>query len=199
MTTGKKLTRSLKPQNRASLGSKAAPPKPVGDINGEWTHDLHSTVNNNHKGSLGSRITGPGNNATGAAATAAATRNQRKNARRAAALDRMDVDPAVRQQANVRTAPAAPSPKGISIRGLAGPFAVMAQNFAPGTTAADVESAMTPIGGEMESCRIVKTNPFIIIEMVFLSREGGERVIETFNDKTVRKFFCRRALVAQPD
>lgn len=95
----------------------------------------------------------------------------------------MDIDsPEVTAQANVRAAPKGP---GISIRGLAGPFVVMGQNFAPGTTAADVESAMTPIGGEMESCTVVKTKPFMVVEMVFLSREGGERVIETFNDKTV--------------
>lgn len=74
----------------------------------------------------------------------------------------------------------------MTIRGLAGPFAVMGQNFAPGTTAADVESAMTPVGGEMVSCEVVKTQPFMIVEMVFASREGGERVIETFNNKTVR-------------
>jgi hypothetical protein len=74
----------------------------------------------------------------------------------------------------------------MSIRGLAGPFAVMAQNFAPGTTAADIESAMTPVGGEMHSCVILKTSPFLVAEMVFASREGGEKVIETFNNQTVR-------------
>lgn len=74
---------------------------------------------------------------------------------------------------------------GMTIRGLAGPFTVMAQNFAPGTTPADIESAMTPIGGEIVSCRIVKSKPILIFEMAFASREGGERVIETFNDKTV--------------
>lgn len=94
----------------------------------------------------------------------------------------MDVDAEVRGQVSVRQAP--PS-KGMTIRGLAGPYTVMGQNFAPGTTAADIESAMTPFGGEMESCRIVKAQPFIVVEMVFASREGGERVIETFNDKTV--------------
>lgn len=94
----------------------------------------------------------------------------------------MDVDSGVQDQVNIHQAP--PS-KGISIRGLAGPYTVIGQNFAPGTTAADIESAMTPFGGEMESCRIVKTKPFIMVEMVFVSREGGERVIETFNEKTV--------------
>lgn len=75
--------------------------------------------------------------------------------------------------------------KGMSIRGLAGLYAVMGQNFAPGTTAADIESAMTPVGGEMFSCKIVKTTPFLLAEMVFSSKEGGERVIEMFHNKIV--------------
>lgn len=74
---------------------------------------------------------------------------------------------------------------GLSIRGLAGPYAVMAQNFAPGTTAADIESAMTPVGGEMLSCVILKTSPIIIAEMVFTSKEGADDVISTFNNQTV--------------
>jgi hypothetical protein len=176
-------------KQRASLGSKAAPPKPTGNINGEWTHDLHRSVNDDPR-SLAARITTTTNNANGTTTT----RNQRKSVRRAAALDRMDVDPSLQQQVNIRSSssstalPTAPLSRGISIRGLAGPFTVMAQNFAPGTTEADIESAMTPVGGEMESCRIIKTKPLLIAEMVFVSREGGERVIETFNDKKVRTY-----------
>lgn len=80
----------------------------------------------------------------------------------------------------------------MSIRGLAGLYAVMGQNFAPGTTAADIESAMTPVGGEMFSCKIVKTTPFLLAEMVFSSKEGGERVIEMFHNKIVSdvSLFC---------
>lgn len=93
----------------------------------------------------------------------------------------MDVD-----QVNVVSPPArAASGMGITIRGLAGPYAVMGQNFAPGTTAADIESAMMPVGGEVVSCTVVKTTPFLVVEMVFASREGGQRVIDTFNNKTV--------------
>lgn len=107
----------------------------------------------------------------------------KRAARLAAAADLMDISPDAPQQVNIIKP--APANKGLTIRGLAGPFSVMAQNFAPGTTAADIESAMTPVGGEMVSCTVVKTKPIIIVEMVFVSREGGERVIETFNDKTV--------------
>lgn len=63
----------------------------------------------------------------------------------------------------------------------------MAQNFAPGTTEADIESAMTPVGGEMLSCTILKTAPLMVVEMVFASREGAERVIEKFDNQTVSR------------
>lgn len=61
----------------------------------------------------------------------------------------------------------------------------MAQNFAPGTTAADIESAMTPIGGVVSDCRLIKTHPIVIAEVVFESREGADRAIQTFNNQTV--------------
>jgi hypothetical protein len=85
----------------------------------------------------------------------------------------------------MNVAPAPGPSKGITIRGLAGPFAVMAQNFAPGTTAADIESAMTPIGGIVSSCRLIKTSPIVIAEIVFESKDGADRVIETFDNQTV--------------
>jgi hypothetical protein len=164
---------------------------PAGDVNGEWTHDLHSSVNrpnnnNSANASLSSRITLPGGAAANSAAKKAAAK--KKVARLTAAFDRMDTDDSVKRQVNIVKSggKAQARDAGISIRGLAGPFAVMAQNFAPGTTAADIESAMTPVGGEMVSCEIVKTQPFLIVEMVFASKEGGEKVIETFNNKTVR-------------
>jgi hypothetical protein len=162
---------------------------PTGDVNGEWTHDLHSSVNRPNSSSnapLSSRITLPGGAAANGASKKAATK--KKVARLTAAFDRMETDDSVRHQVNIVKNGKQPQKRdaGMTIRGLAGPFALMAQNFAPGTTAADVESAMTPVGGEMVSCEIVKTQPFIIVEMVFASREGGEKVIETFNNKTVR-------------
>ncbi|KAK4059107.1 hypothetical protein Trihar35433_11203 [Trichoderma harzianum] len=173
--------KKAQPQNKAPVSAQRRRATiPAGDVNGEWTHDLHSSVNRPNTSSnapLSSRITLPG----GLKKTAA----QKKAARLAAAVDRMDTDDSVRQQVNiVKNGKSQRPDAGMTIRGLAGPFAVMGQNFAPGTTAADVESAMTPVGGEMVSCEVVKTQPFMIVEMVFASREGGERVIETFNNKT---------------
>lgn len=153
---------------------------PAGDVNGEWTHDLHESVNGAYlkSGSLSARTSSQGTSNTNGAAKSSFKRKSKL----ATALTKTDVD-----QINVVSPPPAraANSNGFTIRGLAGPYAVMGQNFAPGTTAADIESAMTPVGGEMVSCTIVKTNPFLIAEMVFSSREGGERVIELFNNKTV--------------
>ena len=71
------------------------------------------------------------------------------------------------------------------IRGLAGPYVILAQNFAPGTTAADIESAMTPVGGIIERCRLIKTSPIVIAEIVFENKEGADRVVAAFNGQVV--------------
>ncbi|KAL7626339.1 hypothetical protein AAE478_003111 [Parahypoxylon ruwenzoriense] len=160
---------------------------PAGDIDGEWTHDLHNSHGKNTKAhqdpnSLAARIHTPG--------TLPRSRNAPRNARPnrtaklANALERTALSPAAaQQQLNVQP-PTKPSGQGMTIRGLAGPFAIMAQNFAPGTTAADIESAMTPVGGLVNSCRLVKAHPIVIAEIVFESKEGADRVIETFNNQT---------------
>lgn len=77
----------------------------------------------------------------------------------------------------------------MSIRGLAGPFVVAAENFANGTTAADIESAVAPVGGIVQSCRIMRTQPIVKAEITFESREGAERVISFFDGKTVGTAF----------
>ena len=75
----------------------------------------------------------------------------------------------------------------ISIRGTAGPYVVIGSNFAPGTTAADIESAMVPSGGEMQNCRIISSAPTVMAEMVFAEKHNAESVISTFNNKKVRR------------
>ena len=76
----------------------------------------------------------------------------------------------------------------MNIRGMAsnGPFAVIASNFAPGTTARDVESAMAPIGQDILGCVLLADVPTVIAELVFAKREGAENVIATFNNQRVR-------------
>lgn len=179
------LTILMQPYQQARSNPTTSNPRrsslPAGNVDGEWTHDLHTTVNGGAGGPLSSRVSLPGANGNNAAARRAASK---KAVRWSAAIDRMEVDESLQEQVNVVRPKPVARDSGISIRGLAGPFSVLGQNFAPGTTAADVESAMTPIGGEMVICKVIKTQPFMVIEMVFSSREGGQRVIETFDNKT---------------
>ncbi|KAI0128790.1 hypothetical protein BJ170DRAFT_579799 [Xylariales sp. AK1849] len=163
---------------------------PAGDINGEWTHDLHSSrstpnlrvQNQPRPGSLAARIHAPGTKLPARSSPAASNARANIRATRIAnAVNRAPNSPAAASQMNITNAPPV---RGITIRGLAGPYAVMAQNFAPGTTAADIESAMTPIGGIISSCRLIKTQPIVIAEVVFESKDGADRAIETFNNQT---------------
>lgn len=73
----------------------------------------------------------------------------------------------------------------INIRGAAGPYVVVASNFAPGTTAADIESAMIPRVGDVQSCRIITASPTVIAEIVFSEKHSAENVIQTFNNQKV--------------
>ncbi|PGH01590.1 hypothetical protein GX51_05155 [Blastomyces parvus] len=73
---------------------------------------------------------------------------------------------------------------GFSIKGSAsGPCVVLGSNFAPGTTAADIESALEPVGGAMLGCRIVSTHPEVTAEMIFEERSGAESVVARFNNQ----------------
>ena len=194
------------------VASTAAAPSRPGNINSEWTHDLHDGSNTRRNtgnaaaaaapGALAGRISRPGEAAQpkrgGAAAPAAAAtasargRQQRRAAQVANALNRAELQQKQQRQQQPQRQQQHPnnpnSPSGLSIRGIAAavnePLVIMAQNFAPGTTAADIESAMTPVGGLVSSCRILKTTPLVIAEITFESREGAERVIATFNNQT---------------
>ncbi|CAK7266771.1 hypothetical protein SEPCBS119000_002200 [Sporothrix epigloea] len=202
------LTARAGVQKRVSSASIA----PRGaNIDTEWTHDLHSGGktgsrrnnggSNKAKGgagapatSLASRISRAGEAPKGrpdrGAAAKAATqpavstrgRQQRRAAQVAHALNRAEV------QQHQTSSSSHDGADNLSIRGVAAaasePLIVMAQNFAPGTSAADIESVMTPVGGLVSDCRILKTTPLVIAEILFESREGAERVIKTFNNRT---------------
>ena len=45
---------------------------------------------------------------------------------------------------------------------------------------------MVPLGGDMQSCRIITPSPTVIAEMVFLDKAGAEKVVATFNNQKVR-------------
>ena len=84
---------------------------------------------------------------------------------------------------------------GLSIRGTAGPYVVIGQNFAPGTTAADIESAMVPSGGDMISCRIMSSSPTVMAEIVFAEKHNAETVISKFNNMKVRSCCSEQLMI----
>ena len=74
-----------------------------------------------------------------------------------------------------------------NIRGRAsGPAVVIGSNFAPGTTAEDIQSAFEPVGGTMLSCRVISTYPTVVAEMTFVEPHGAEAVVASFNNQKVR-------------
>lgn len=108
-------------------------------------------------------------------------RNVRINSLRKAAPSNPGESAPLRAQDNVD-----PDNGGINIRGTApGPYLVVGSNFAPGTTAADIESAMQPSGGAMLSCTIAQLLPTVTAEMIFAEKENADNVIATFNNKKV--------------
>ncbi|CZT15731.1 uncharacterized protein RCC_01565 [Ramularia collo-cygni] len=84
---------------------------------------------------------------------------------------------------NARPAPRITNTNSFNVRGAASEqYIVIAENFAPGTTAADIESVMIDAGGEVNYVRLINGDP-VIAEMSFVKREGAETVIDTFDGK----------------
>jgi hypothetical protein len=153
------------------VGSKRSqqkpPAKPAGNVNADWTHDLHDS-------------TSPAGTGVGQVNNSGHTEREVPLYK---AINGSAAAPALNQFNIVNKAK--PS-TGISIRGIAGPAVVIAENFAPGTTAADIESAMAPIGGPVLKCSVTTSALAVIAELVFESRDGADRVIEQFHDQIVR-------------
>ncbi|KAK4447024.1 hypothetical protein QBC34DRAFT_142055 [Podospora aff. communis PSN243] len=197
--------------SRAGVKKRSAsltgPRHSTGNINGEWAHDLHESQGpKQNAGSLASRVSNPNLGPAGN------PRQKRRAAQVAQALIRTELQQPRAPEAptapasygnNGRSTKQAPTPQGLTIRGLAGPYVVLAQNFAPGTTAADIESALTPIGGLIERCRIIKTTPIVIAEITFESKEGAENVVATLDGQTadgrILKVFHKPGVTAAPD
>ena len=82
-------------------------------------------------------------------------------------------------------APSQPAGNSMSIRGLAGPYVVVASNFAQGTSDADIASAVSQYGGEMLYCKIVSTSPILTAEIIFAEKADAEKIVQVFNDQIV--------------
>jgi hypothetical protein len=89
----------------------------------------------------------------------------------------------IRNQVNVKANGA-----GISIRGMSSTnYTVIAQNFALGTTAADIEAVLIPDETEagLVRCRLIASNPTVIAEVVLANKEVADNIIATYNNKKV--------------
>jgi hypothetical protein len=138
-------------------------------VQAEWTHDLHEDS---------STSTGRG----------ARNNNRGVQGRRADVLEKAfngtGPSSAVSNQVNVVST----SKKSFSIRGLAGPCVVVAENFAPGTSAADIENAMAPFAGSGLRCTIIRSGAIVAAELDFETREDADNVIANFHNQVVSSY-----------
>ncbi|GAQ06747.1 hypothetical protein ALT_4068 [Aspergillus lentulus] len=76
------------------------------------------------------------------------------------------------------------NPVGITIRGAgSGSFVVIGSNFAPGTTAADIQSAIEPLSGQILSCWITSQHPTVTAEITFADKWAAEKAIANFHNQ----------------
>lgn len=75
---------------------------------------------------------------------------------------------------------------GMAIKGASsGPFVIVGNNFAPGTTAADIQSALEPIAGSILNCWIISQYPTVSAEITFAERWSAENTIANFHNQKV--------------
>ncbi|KAJ5172535.1 hypothetical protein N7492_005128 [Penicillium capsulatum] len=72
---------------------------------------------------------------------------------------------------------------GLSIKGASGPFVVVGSNFAPGTTAADIQSALEPTSGPTLSCRVISHSPTVTAEIAYADKWNAENVIANYDNQ----------------
>jgi hypothetical protein len=171
--TSEKPTLLSRISGSAGVQKRSSSAKPAGSIEGKWQHDLHKLNNPNGPAA---RARGQAPNRTASASQL--DRNSRTYDKFASVLNRNTTQPA-RSNGNEAT--------GFSIRGVAtgGPYTVIASNFAPGTTAADIEAVMAPHAGETLGCRLLTAAPTVMVELQVVTREGADNVIATFNNQKV--------------
>ncbi|ODM16614.1 hypothetical protein SI65_08121 [Aspergillus cristatus] len=73
---------------------------------------------------------------------------------------------------------------GMSIKGASsGPFVVIGSNFAPGTTAADIQSALEPVCGSVMNCWITSQYPTVTAEITFAEKWSAENTVANFHNQ----------------
>lgn len=116
-----------------------------------------------------------------AAAPPTAPKKNPKNSRRSNADRIQNAVHSGSQQAIIRK----PNP-GLSIKGASGPFIVLGSNFAQGTVASDIQTALEQTSGRMLSCRIISHNPTVTAELAFEDKWQAENVVANFHNQKVR-------------
>ncbi|PYH47623.1 DUF185-domain-containing protein [Aspergillus saccharolyticus JOP 1030-1] len=73
---------------------------------------------------------------------------------------------------------------GMTIKGAgSGPSVVIGSNFAPGTTAADIQAALEPVAGQILSCLVITQHPAVSAEITFAERQGADSAIANFHNQ----------------
>lgn len=62
---------------------------------------------------------------------------------------------------------------------------MIGSNFAPGTTAADIQSAIEPLSGQILSCWITSQHPTVTAEITFADKWSAENAIANFHNRKV--------------
>jgi hypothetical protein len=89
--------------------------------------------------------------------------------------------------------------------GQAGPRIVLATNFAPGTTAADIIAVMrhTSINGDGQqgliSCHIISPQPVVIAELIVTEPAIADRLVSAYNNQLVDGHYLKLHLLRQTD
>ncbi|KAI9719687.1 MAG: hypothetical protein M1828_006120 [Chrysothrix sp. TS-e1954] len=152
--------------SRVGVTKRSSSTTPKSSLNGQWTHDLAPRNPRSNRNST----------------TQPTSRSGRDSLFSALSKPSLNGSTST-SQVNIRAPPTA-SAASMTIRGMAtGPYVVVASNFALGTTAADIEAAMLPVGGKIESCRLITANPTVMAEIVFTEREGAENVVAMYNNQ----------------
>ncbi|KIV99805.1 uncharacterized protein PV09_08609 [Verruconis gallopava] len=94
-------------------------------------------------------------------------------------------------QANIHSVRVSPG-AGFNIKGSAvqmnppREYAVVAQNFAPGTTAEDIRAVFVPdpTAAGLISCQLLVSHPTVIAELVFDNQDAAEEVVKKYNGRT---------------
>lgn len=180
--------------------------KPASATDGRWHHDLHHKNNplasriqkpeirtkpsRGRSKSPTRNIKTPNKNPLMAAVTPAVAASLSGNRLFAALHGEVAVTPAQANTINVHTSSgssisfkgASRASTGLSIKGAAGPSVVRAQNFAPGTTAEDIKTALLPLG-KISSCIILSASPTVMAEIVFEKKESADKCVNQYNNQ----------------